>query len=165
TALAVDGGNRKWLGTNRGIWLYSAEGDVPSNTYTTITSPLPSDSIFDIKINEENGEVFFATSEGVASFRSGSTKAPESALLKVFPNPVYPGFAGTVGITGTPIDAIIKITDVAGKLVWQGRANGGTAIWNVQDEKGKRVPTGVYVVFVVRDNGAQHLAAKIAVVN
>ncbi|MEP6734289.1 MAG: two-component regulator propeller domain-containing protein [Chryseolinea sp.] len=165
TALAVDGGNRKWLGTNRGIWLYSAEGDVPLNNYTTITSPLPSDSIFDIKINDENGEVFFATSEGVASFRSGSTKTPEPALLKVFPNPVYPGFAGTVGITGTPIDAIIKITDVAGKLVWQGRANGGTAIWNVQDEKGKRVPTGVYVVFVVRDNGAQHLAAKIAVVN
>jgi hypothetical protein len=165
TAIAVDGGNRKWFGTRRGVWLYSPQGDVPIEHFTAATSAIPSDHIIDLDINHQSGEVFMATSLGLASYRAGATGPDPVTRVKVFPNPVPTGFSGTVGISGTPGDAVVKITDVAGKLVWQTRANGGTATWDLFDERGRRVPTGVYVVFTVSDDGEQREVAKLAVIN
>ncbi|HTE28837.1 MAG TPA: two-component regulator propeller domain-containing protein, partial [Chryseolinea sp.] len=165
TSIAVDGGNRKWFGTDRGVWLYGPEGEEVIENFTTVNSPLPSDTVRDIEINDESGEVFFATDEGLASFRSGATRSGTSQSVKVFPNPVTSSFVGTVGISGTPQDAIVKITDITGKLVFQTKASGGTALWQVQDNKGRRVSTGIYIVFVVTPDGEERLASKIAVVD
>ncbi|MEJ7643382.1 MAG: two-component regulator propeller domain-containing protein [Chryseolinea sp.] len=166
TAIAVDGGNRKWFGTERGVWLYGPGGDEALENKTAANSPLPSDVIVDIAISDRSGEVFFATAEGLASYRAGATKEDVSFhSVKVFPNPVLSTFVGTVGISGTPADAIIKITDISGKLVWETRASGGTATWNVQDNKGRRVPTGIYIVFTVSPDGNEKVASKIAVVD
>ncbi len=165
TAIAVDGGNRKWFGTERGVWLYNPDGDVAIENFTVENSPLPANAIRDININNKTGEVFFATSQGLASFRGGSTEGNiQGEAVKVFPNPVTAEFTGLVGISGTPTDAVIKITDIAGKLVWQTKSNGGTATWNVQDNKGRRVGTGIYIVFIVTEDGKERMASKIAVV-
>jgi streptogramin lyase len=166
TAIAVDGGNRKWFGTDRGAWLYGPAGDVVLENLTVANSPLPSNRIVDVAVNDRSGEVFFATVEGLASYRSGATKAqPTDQSVKIFPNPVLATFAGTVGISGTPVDAVIKITDITGKLVWETRSNGGTATWNLQSSNGRRVPTGVYIVFTVSQDGDEKIASKIAVVD
>lgn len=165
TAIAVDGGNRKWLGTERGLWLFNSTGEQLVYNFTVKNSPLPSDMIKDIEINDRTGEVFFATAAGVASYRANATTADTSSnTVKVFPNPVTSRFSGTVGITGTPEDAIVKITDISGRLVWQTRANGTTASWSVQDNNGRRVPTGIYVVFTVTSDGKERVASKIAVI-
>jgi hypothetical protein len=85
--------------------------------------------------------------------------------VKIFPNPVLHNFTGDVGISGLATDAVIKITDVSGKLIYQTTANGGTASWNLRDHYGRRVPTGVFLVFAINADGSESVVGKIAVVN
>jgi ligand-binding sensor domain-containing protein len=165
TAIAVDGGNRKWMGTERGVWLFSPSGEELIHNFTEENSALLSNNIKDIEINASTGEVFFATDRGVVSFRSDASESvSQFGQVKIFPNPVLSNFTGTVGITGLATDATVKITDVSGKLVWQTRANGGTASWNVEDYNGRRAATGIYLVFAATQDGAESVVGKIAVV-
>ncbi len=165
TAIAVDGGNRKWMGTERGVWLLSPTGEALIYNFTAANSPLLSNSILDIEINHETGEVFFSTDRGLVSFRADATESTtQFQALKIFPNPVTPNFRGMVGISGLATDAIVKITDVSGKLIWETRAHGGTASWNVHDYNGKRAQTGIYLVFSASADGAESVVGKIAVI-
>lgn len=166
TAIAVDGGNRKWIGTQRGVWLFNPTGETSLGRFTTENSPLLSDQIVAIEIDHTSGEVFFATARGVVSFRSDAVKADDSfTAVKIFPNPVLSDFSGLVGISGLASDAIVKITDVSGRLICQTQANGGMASWNVRDHSGSRVKTGMYLVFAVNADGTESVIGKIAVVN
>lgn len=166
TAIKVDGGNRKWLGTERGVWLFDALGENQIANFTSENSPLLSNSINDIEINGETGEVFFSTDKGIISFRADATSSNSTfQKLKIFPNPVTRQFSGEVGITGLATDAIVKITDSSGKLIRQMQANGGTATWDVRDHRGKRAATGVYVVFATTADGSERTVGKIAVID
>jgi hypothetical protein len=165
TAMAVDGGNRKWIGTERGVWLFSPTGEEQIYNFNTSNSPLLSDVVLSIAIDPVSGEVFFSTDKGIVSFRSDATESNFSyESVKVFPNPVTPGFNGTVGISGLATDAIVKITDVSGKLIWQTQANGGTATWNVTDYNGRRASTGMYLIFSATEDGSERFVGKIAVI-
>ncbi|HPM29229.1 MAG TPA: two-component regulator propeller domain-containing protein [Chryseolinea sp.] len=165
TAIAVDGGNRKWMGTERGVWLFNPSGETLIHNFTAENSPLLSNVIRSIEIDDKTGEVFISTDKGVISYRSDatvSTNAFES--VKIFPNPVTAEFTGTVGISGLANDAIVKITDISGKLIWQTKANGGTATWNVRDYNGNHAATGMYIVFSATEDGAESAVGKIAVI-
>lgn len=166
TAIEVDGGNRKWIGTQRGAWLFNPAGDELISHFTTTNSPLLSDVILDIEINSESGEVFFSTDKGIISYRADATTSElQFGQLKIFPNPVTPEFSGTVGIMGLATDAIVKITDISGKLIWQTQANGGMATWTVRDYNGRRAATGIYLVFATTEDGSESVVGKIAVVD
>jgi len=161
TALKIDGGNRKWIGTEKGVWLFSADGAELISRFTTENSPLLSNKIIDIEIHEQTGEVFFATDRGLISFRGTATEATNSfSAIKVFPNPVPPNFNGVLTISGLANNGTVKITDVSGKLVYQTSANGGTAIWNGADYTNTRAKTGVYYVFGTNADGSESLATK-----
>jgi hypothetical protein len=165
STIKIDGGNRKWIGTHNGLWLFNAEGSELVANFTTKNSPLLSNNITDIEIQPTTGEVFIATDQGILSYRSGATEAgPEHTQVKVFPNPVRPNFDGLVGISGLAANAIVKITDIAGRLVYQTRANGGTATWNVRDYQGRRAETGIYLIFSASDDGSETFVTKLAVV-
>jgi len=166
TAIAVDGGNRKWMGTERGVWLFNPTGEKLIYNFTADNSPLLSNIIRDIAINDQTGEVFFATDKGIVSFRSDATTSSDSFQpVKIFPNPVTSFFTGLVGINGLATDAVVKITDISGKLIWQTQANGGTATWNVRDYNGNRAQTGIYLVFAATQDGSESIVGKIAVVD
>jgi hypothetical protein len=166
TAIAVDGGNRKWLGTERGVWLFDPYGENQILHFNESNSPLLSDKINAIEINPSTGEVLFGTGAGIVSYRSDATAGtPSFSKIKIFPNPVTANFTGTVGITGLAADSFVKITDVSGKLIWQTRASGGTATWNVQDVSGRSVATGIYLVIAISQDGRESMIGKIAVVN
>lgn len=166
SAIAVDGGNRKWLGTERGVWLFGPDGDELIHNFTVANSPLPSNNIRNIAINGQDGEVFMATDRGVVSFRSDATASDGNfSSTRIFPNPVTSEFNGMVGISGLAQDAVVKITDISGRLVWQTRAAGGTASWNVRHYNGQRATTGIYLVFSATDDGSQKFVGKIAVVD
>jgi ligand-binding sensor domain-containing protein len=166
TAIAVDGGNRKWMGTERGVWLFDATGEQSLANFTSANSPLLSDRIIDIEVDPVSGEVFFATDKGLISYRSDATESSgQFDAIKIFPNPVTNNFQGEVGISGLGTDAVVKITDVSGKLIFQTVANGGTASWNVRDYRGNRVRSGVFLVFAVMQDGSESVVGKIAVVN
>lgn len=166
TAIEVDGGNRKWMGTENGLWLFNEFGEQQIYNFNSESSPMLSNKVVDLEINDETGELFIITDAGIVSFRSDATTG-ESAFskIKIFPNPVTNQFNGSVGISGLVTDAIVKITDVSGKLVWQATANGGTTAWNVHDYNGRRAATGIYLVFCITQDGTESMVGKIAVVN
>ena len=166
TAIEIDGGNRKWIGTENGVWLFNSFGEEQIYNFNSQNSPLLSNKIVDLEINNQSGELFMMSDAGIASFRSDATTG-EGAFseIKIFPNPVTNQFNGHVGISGLVTDAIVKITDVSGKLVWQSSANGGSASWNVRDYNGRRASTGIYLVFCIAQDGTESIVGKIAVVN
>jgi hypothetical protein len=164
TALCVDGGDRKWMGTENGLWLFGPTGEELIHNFTMANSPLPSNRILDLAIDKNTGEVFIATDKGLASYRSDATEGSDFSSVKIYPNPVLPNFAGLVGIAGLSEDAFVKVTDASGRLVYQTQANGGTASWHVRDLQGRRVTTGVYLVFSTSADGIESYVGKIAVV-
>lgn len=166
TAIEVDGGNRKWMGTENGLWLFNEFGESQVYNFNAQNSPMLSNNVADLEINDQSGEIFILTDAGIASFRSDATPGEISFdQVKIFPNPVTNQFNGQVSISGLVTDAIVKITDVSGKLVWQSQANGGSAAWNVRDYNGRRVATGMYLVFCIAQDGTESMVGKIAVVN
>ncbi|WP_208177459.1 hypothetical protein [Hymenobacter negativus] len=164
--LAVDGGDRKWFGTDNGLWLFSPDADEALLHFTTDNSPLPSNRIVDVKVNDKTGDVWVATDAGVVSYR-GSATVTEGAphCSAVFPNPVRPDFAGTVGISGLANNALVKITDVAGHLVYATTASGGTVTWNMTNPSGERVRSGIYLVLSSDADGKNGCVSKVAVLS
>jgi hypothetical protein len=166
-AIAVDGANRKWFGTERaGVFLLSADGTEQIHHFTEDNSPLFSNNIACIAINDETGEVFFGTAKGLISFKGTATPGtPTNTDVYAYPNPVRPGYSGPIAIKGLVQDAVVKITDVTGTLIYETRAEGGQAIWNGYNFDGRRASTGVYLVFISTDDGKEAMVTKILFVN
>lgn len=165
--IAVDGSNKKWFGTARsGAFLLSSDGRETVFHFTAENSPLPSNNVLDIAINGQSGEVFFATDKGLASFRGLAIDAPAVHTdVYAYPNPVRPGYAGYISVRGLVKNAVVKITDINGNLVYETIAEGGQAVWNGQDLFGRRPSTGVYLVFSTNDDGSETLVTKILFIN
>ena len=147
--IAVDGANRKWLGTNGGAYLLSEDGREQVLFFDRGNSPLLDDIVRSIAIDPTTGTVYFGTELGVIGYRGDATAAAPFFRdeLVVFPNPVEPGYTGPIAINGLVRDAQVKITDLSGKLVQEGRAAGGQYVWSGTDYTGRRVTSGVYLVF------------------
>jgi hypothetical protein len=167
TSLAIDGANRKWLGTAAsGVYHLAADGTSLLKNFNEQNSPLFSDSIIDIAIDNKTGDVWFGTSRGVQSFRgdaSGGSKAFTNVYT--FPNPVREDFTGNVTITGLMRDTQIRITDISGNLVYETVSDGGMATWDLRTYNGRRVATGIYIVFCASEDGSQSTVTKMLVVN
>jgi hypothetical protein len=166
TSIVVDGANRKWMATQNGVWLVSADGDKIIEHFTEENSSLLSNDVKRIAINHQNGEVFFATSKGICSFRGAATDGSETSKnLIVHPNPVPPGYAGSIAIKGLAANSFIKITELNGRLVFQTKAQGGQAIWNGKDYTGKSIASGVYLVLVIDEQKQEKAAGKIVFIS
>ena len=164
-SIAVDGADRKWIGTKNGVWLISADGEKVLERFTEDNSFLLSNDVTRIAINGTTGEVFFSTAKGICSFRGSATEATESTEnLLIYPNPVPPGYNGTIGIKGLAQNSFIKITELNGRLVYQAKALGGQAVWNGRDYKGRQVSSGIYLVLVAEEGKAEKIAGKIVLV-
>lgn len=165
-AIAIDGGNRKWFGTPRGISLYNATTDELILNFTTENAPIPSNSIYDIIVEPILGEVFFATEKGLISYKSDASEPSQNfSNVKIFPNPIRPEFQGLLTINGLTENSIIKFTDASTRLIYETKSNGGTATWNLQDTTGKRASTGVYLIFAVSEEGNERFVGKILMIN
>lgn len=162
TAIAVDGANRKWVGTNKaGVFLMSENGQEQLLHFTAEDHPLFANQITSINIDHHSGEVFFGTSKGLVSYRGTATKGNDTYEdLTVFPNPVRHDFNGLVTVTGLKTKSLCKITDASGKLVWQGYSDGGQLVWDCKDHFGKRPATGVYYVMASDENGKEKIVTK-----
>lgn len=159
--IAVDGANRKWIGTSNGAWLISPDGEKIIYRFTEENSPLPANVIQKISIDPVTGDVYFGTSLGLVSYRSTATEGTESnTQVTTFPNPVPSGYSGTIAIRGLSENADVRITDVSGQLVYRTRALGGQAVWNGKDYKGRRPQSGVYLIFATNKDGSQTHAGK-----
>jgi hypothetical protein len=165
-SIAIDGADRKWIATKKGVWLVSSTGEKVIYQFTEENSPLLSSDVYKITIDGKTGEVYFATAKGICSFRSTATEGGEkNENVLVFPNPVPPGYTGDIAIRGVVANAIVKITELDGRLVYQTRALGGQAVWDGRDYKGRKISTGVYLVLISNDERNEKMAAKIVFIN
>jgi len=165
-SIAVDGADQKWIATSSGVWLVNATGDKVMEHFTEENSPLLSNNVKSIAIDGTTGEVFFATSKGISSFRGAATEAEETrGRVLVFPNPVPPSYNGSIGIRGLPENSIVKITETNGRLLYQMRSSGGQAIWTGKDYKGRQVSSGIYLVLAEDDTKQEKVVAKIVFIS
>ena len=166
TDIVVDGANNKWVGTgDSGVFLVSSDGQQTQYHFTKDNSPLPSNTINDIAINPETGEVFFATDKGTVSFKGTATQASEDLnTVHVYPNPVRPEFQGTVKISGLLDKSNVKITDVQGNLVHETTSEGGTIEWDTTAFGKYKVSSGVYMIFVSAQDGIETKVKKVMII-
>ncbi len=170
-SIAVDGANRKWFGTGSGVFVQSPAGNEEVASYNTSNSPLLDNRIIDIAIDQNNGVVYIATLGGIMSVRTDAIKGgvvnDENAYA--FPNPVRPDYDGPIAIRGLARDAVVKITDITGQIIFETRALGGQAIWDGKDLTGQKASTGVYLVFSVANSDGftnpDAIVTRILVVN
>lgn len=162
-SIEIDGSNRKWIGTqNSGVYLLSDDGLREVYHFTEENSPLLSNTVYDIAINHSDGEVFFATENGVIGFFSTATNFDEEmSKVRVFPNPVRPEYDGIITIDGLAYNTSVKITDIQGNIVFETESEGGRAVWNGLRADGARPATGVYLVYVSTPNGSADEVRKL----
>jgi ligand-binding sensor domain-containing protein len=164
--IAIDGANRKWIGTDNGAFLLSEDGLEQLQHFTTLNSPLPDNRILAITVNGQTGEVFFGTDKGIISYRGEATEGGTvHEDVYVFPNPVREDYDGPIAIRGLVQDADVRITDVDGRMVYATTALGGQAIWDGRRvDNGERAATGVYLVFSSDPFGVEKLVTRFLMV-
>ena len=166
-AIAIDGANRKWIGTETsGVYLMSEDGIETLAHFTTANSLMPDDNVTALAIMETTGEVFIGTSAGLVSYQSDAAE-PESDFnsLYAYPNPVHPNYKGYITIKGLMDNTEVRITDAEGNLVKTLQGNGGLAVWDGTNTVGRRVASGVYTAICNTQDGAGHGTVKILIMN
>ncbi len=165
TAIVTEPGDRKWVGTRNGLYLFSPDGARLVRQFDVKNSPLPSDQILALRFDETSGRLYIDTPNGLVSYRSdASVPATDLQTVTIFPNPVRPGYAGIVGIKGLTEGTVVKITDLTGRLVFETRSEGGTASWNLLDYTGRRARSGIYLILLLTPDGTESRAGKLAIV-
>ncbi len=167
TSIAVDGANRKWFGTmSSGAYQVSEDGRTQLHNFSSSNSPILSDNIVKINISSESGEVWFGTSSGIISFRGDATEGKDDySGMYVFPNPVREDYEGPVTVTGLVEGSSVKITDISSNLVYETTSNGGQAQWDLKNYRGRRVSTGVYLIFASNPDGTLAKVIKLLVIS
>jgi ligand-binding sensor domain-containing protein len=165
-AIAVDGANRKWIGTqDAGLYLVSSDGTQILQNFTINNSPLLSNTILSLALNNQTGELFVGTDQGIISYMTDATQATATfSNVYAYPNPVRPDFHGVITITGLVADSQVKITDLNGNVVYETISNGGIATWNGNKADGSRVSSGVYLVVCTSADGSQHAITKLLII-
>ncbi len=176
-SIAVDGANNKWFGTDSGGVIYTnPSGQTTLETFSTANTPLPSNKIVKIAIDESSGKVFFATDKGIVVYKSGVAPFGDTLTdVYAYPNPVLKNHE-TVTIDGRngnhlPEGTNVKILDAAGNLVYETNVvegqelQGGKVIWNKKNLAGTKVASGIYIVLLSTDDASENAVTKIAIVN
>ncbi|HEY9166228.1 MAG TPA: two-component regulator propeller domain-containing protein [Candidatus Kryptonia bacterium] len=156
----------KWVATNTGVYVLSRDGNTRLASYDVTNSPLPTDVVTAIACDRAHGVVYFATSFGIISLKTGVVEPNTNfSTLKIFPNPAKLPVRHSIQIQGLVANSHVKIFSVDGKLVDEFDAQGGKiAYWDGSDASGKLVPTGVYIVVAYSPDGSQSAVSKIAIV-
>ncbi len=166
--IVVDGANQKWIGTQSGgAYLVSADGTKQIYNFNTTNSPIFSNNVLAIAIDASSGEVFFGTDKGIISYRAVATQGNEDfSHVYVYPDPVRDNYHGNIIITGLMTNTIVKITDISGDLVYETISEGGQAVWDGNlVNTGRRVASGVYLVFLTTEDGSKTFVTKMLVIH
>lgn len=165
----IDNSNRKWFGTTaNGLYVIDSDNITTLAHFTKDNSKLLSDNILSLAFNESTGEMYIGTDRGLCSYTSHFTDNSNGMTKEnvwAYPNPVRPGYAGAITITGIQNGASVKIVTSNGSLVNEGTAENGQYKWYGIDRNGRRVTSGVYMVEIATSEGEKGVVCKIAIVN
>lgn len=164
--IEVDGSNNKWIGTvSNGVFYFSSDGQETIYHFDISNSPLPSNNVQDVTIDDASGEVYFATPNGLVSFAGRAVAASEDlAHVRAFPNPVRPSFSGLVTIDGLTENANVKITDITGNLVHEAVSEGGSIQWDTTAFGDYKVASGVYLILITSKDALETKIAKLMII-
>lgn len=166
--IEVDAGDHKWVSVDGGgVYYLSSDGQQTIKHFTKENSPLPTNSITDIKVDKKTGKVYFVSYDGIVTYQGDVADVTSGfGNVLVYPNPVvYSNFKGKVTIKGLAEVTNIRIADAAGNVVHSAVARGGYYEWDLNNQRGKRVASGIYFVLMTNEDGSDKATAKIAVVN
>ncbi len=164
--IEVDAANRKWFATNRGVFLMSEDGDRQIAYFNSENSPLLSDVVQDITIDNDLGIIYFGTDNGIISYiGTAANNYEEEQDCKIYPNPVRPDYRGVITIDNVVPNAEIKITDINGNLFHEGLSQGSRMVWDGYNYNGQRAASGVYLVFIGDPNGNRTKVCRFLIVN
>jgi len=173
----IDGAGNKWFATqNGGVIQTNSTGQKTISSFNKENSPLPSNTVLKIQMDESTGKVFFATPKGIVAYKSNVTPYGEKLVdVYSYPNPALKQHneITIVGKDGNnlPLGTNIKILDVSGNLVFESNAvegqssDGGKIVWNKTNLLGIKVASGVYIVLMYSKEGKQTSSTKIAIIN
>ena len=168
-SISIDGAGRKWFCTNgAGVFLISADNLTQLQNFTIDNSELLSDNVSSAIIDNKTGQVYFLTESGLCSYHSDATEAATEMSkdnVYAYPNPVTPDYTGVITVVGLSLNADVKILSTSGKMIAEGRSNGGSFVWDRCDRHGKRVASGVYMVVTATNDGKKGTVCKIAIIN
>ena len=166
-AIEVDGNNQKWVATDgAGVFLFAEDGKKTIHHFTKENSPLPTNFIQSLAYDNQSGKIFIGTSSGLVAFQ-GNAYAPSETLenIEVYPNPIRPQYNGPLTIRGLQANCVVKITDIVGNAVYETLSTGGSVQWDMNSFSGKRVRSGVYLIFVTTKNGLDSSVEKVMIIN
>ncbi|WP_196895599.1 type IX secretion system anionic LPS delivery protein PorZ [Aureivirga marina] len=175
--IAIDGSDNKWFGSKTGGALNTnSSGEETLHIFNKDNSPLPSNTILKIKIDQSNGKVYFLTDRGIVAYNSNVVPYSDHlGEVYAYPNPATKNHE-TITIDGRygthlPKGTNVKILDMAGHLVFEANAeegesvNGGKIIWDKRNLAGRKVASGIYVVLLTTEDKSETQTTKIAIVN
>ncbi|MEE3020711.1 MAG: two-component regulator propeller domain-containing protein, partial [Bacteroidota bacterium] len=166
-AIEVDGNNQKWVATDgAGVFLFAEDGKKTIHHFTKENSPLPTNFIQSLAYDNQSGKIFIGTSSGLVAFQ-GNAYAPSETLenIEVYPNPIRPQYNGPLTIRGLQANCVVKITDIVGNAVYETLSTGGSVQWDMNSFSGKRVRSGVYLIFVTTKDGLDSSVEKVMIIN
>ena len=162
-SICVDDANNLWVGTKNGVFYISNNGLTEYHHFTEENSPLLSNTVQSIAIDEE-GNVYFATDKGIISYKGIATESKKTnSDVVVYPNPVRQDYSGLIGIKNLVANSLVKITTVDGSFVTHLYSEGGQAAWDRTTINGDKVAPGVYLIFVSDESGKETFATKILI--
>ena len=175
--IVVDGANNKWFGTeNAGVLYTNPNGQTTLANFNTSNSPLPSNKILKIAVDDTTGKVYFATENGIVVYNSNVAPFGDTlGEVYAYPNPALNNNE-TITITGRngsnlPKGTNVKILDVAGNLVYETNVlegqelQGGKVVWNKRNLAGNKVASGIYIALLSSEDASESTTAKIAIIN
>ena len=156
-SIAVDPSDRKWIATDAsGVYLVSQDGDRIIYHFDSSNSPLPTNRVTAVACDPHSNMVYFGTTEGILSYKGDSAPAKDDfSEVYAYPNPVRPDYTGWITIAGLMDGSLVKITDSAGNVIYQGRSEGGMLSWDGCNNSGERVRTGIYYVYASSGGNGQ----------
>ena len=167
TAIEVDGNNQKWVATDgAGVFLFTEDGKSTLQHFTKENSPLPTNSVRSLAYEPQSGKIYMGTPNGLVAFQ-GNAYSPSENLkeVEVYPNPIRPNYTGLLTVRGLQTDCVVKITDIVGNAVFETTTTGGSIHWDLRSFSGKRVRSGVYLIFVTTNDGLESAVEKVMIIN
>ena len=165
-SIAIDESNRKWIGSNNGVWILNKNNSLLDFNFNINNSPIPSNKILDIVINNVTGEVFILSDQGMVSYLSDASKSSKDySNIKIFPNPISLKKNQLLSFQNLVDNSIIKIMTISGKVISSFQSSGGGASWNLRDMNNNLVPTGIYLVYLSDDIGNDSFIQQILITN
>ena len=152
-----------WIGTENGIFVFDNRENKFLFHFNLSNSPLLSDTIQNIKFNDL-GSAYINTSDGLVSVNT-SLEKPKKDLsnFKIYPNPLKIKQNDRLYFSGLSDGNYIKITSLSGEKIIEIETYSGGFSWDLISPKGNKISPGIYLVFLVSQNGYENLINKILV--